>query len=131
MSRLKQERAAKLLQDFYVIGSSIDTPTPLWHRRHHRWVTPDQRLLAAFHLFKHQWYVDLVTAFVEGDEAEMDVHTYKTDGPMLHSEVVNEFIEQHLAQTADRENVIAVGWVMRLDARPPNAELIAYLLGLA
>lgn len=128
MSRLKQERAAKLMQDYYVIGCSNDTPSPLWHRRHRRWVEPDNRLVAAFHLYAHQWHIDLVVIRVSGEEFDMDVETYKTKGPMLHSEAVEEFIESHLNLVKGRDDVVAVGWVMRLDERPPTVELIADLM---
>ena len=130
MSRLKQERAGRLLQDYYIVGSSIEPPSPLWHRRHRRWVQPDTRLVSAFSLFRFSWSVDLVIVTVEGDEFDVQVETYSTKEPMRHDEVVEEFIQAHREMTRGRDNIAAVSWVLRLDRRAPSAEVLAELTGI-
>lgn len=131
MSRLKQERALKLMQDYYVVGSSNDIPSPLWHRRHRRWVQPDNRLVAAFSLFKFDWHIDLMLAVWDGEEdVAVEVETYKTNEPMTHDDAVGEFIKAHLEMASDRDNIAAVGWVLRIDPGAPSSRTLAELIGL-
>lgn len=124
MSRLKQERAHKLMQDYYVVGSSNDLPSPLWHRRHRRWVQPDARLITAVSVYPQKWIADLVTVtWDEGmDHQDVTVQTYTVNEPMIHDAVVDEFIEEHLKMAKGKDNIAMVGWLLRVHDKPLSPE---------
>lgn len=130
---VKQRRATELLDDYYLVGSNMDTPAPLWHRRHRRWLQPDARLAAAFRAFPHRWVLDLaVIKDAGGEDVEVDLETYRVGEPKLHEEVLDDFIKLHkalLGQTPDGQ-VLAVGWVLRVSDRGPSPALMMQLLGL-
>lgn len=131
MSRLKQERATKLLQDYYVVGSSEPKPSPLWHRRHRKWVQPDPRLIAAVSIYPQHWIADLIiVTWDEGSEhQDVTVQTYEVNEPMIHDAVVDEFIEEHLKMAKDKDNIALVGWLLRVHRRPVSTEALMELLG--
>lgn len=130
---IKQIRATKLLDDYYLVGSNRDTPAPLWHRRHHRWLQPNAQLAAAFRSFPHRWILDLaVIKDAGGDDVEVALETYRVEEPKLHEEVLDDFIRLHkamLGETPDGQ-VLAVGWVLRVSNRGPSPALMMQLIGL-
>lgn len=131
MSKLKQDRATKLIDDYFIVHSSEtqDTYARLWHRRHRRWVQVDSRLAAAVMGYKHWWKVDMVVAHGDRDgELDVSVATFASKQPEVHADLVEEMNLVHNELIDEKEDVVAVGWVARVTPKAPSSKELMHLL---